>query len=94
MNHFLDPFTKHARDRSTARNIPGGVVDVVLRYGASVSARDGARKYAFSRESMRAIRKEFGREIAKAFETYRDVYVVEVNGKIITVAHARRALFH
>ncbi|MAS44463.1 MAG: hypothetical protein CML46_11040 [Rhodobacteraceae bacterium] len=38
--------TKHARDRSTARDIPQGVIDLILAYGISSPARDGARRHA------------------------------------------------
>lgn len=89
-----DSFTSHARDRSTARAIPPGIAEMILEFGVSRDAGDGARKHGFSRESLREIRHTYGREVAKVMEKYRAAYVVAAAGRIITVAFARRPLFH
>ena len=85
--------TRHARDRITARSVPAGVIDIILAYGESCPGRDGARKYALSGDSLHQIRRVFGREITKAFGRYRTAYVVEAEGRIITVAYGRQPLF-
>jgi hypothetical protein len=85
--------TRHARNRITARSVPAGVIDIILTYGESRRGRDGARKHALSGDSLRQIRQVFGREIAKAFGNYRTAYVVEAEGRIITVAYSRQPLF-
>lgn len=85
--------THHAQDRSAARAIPVGVIDLILAYGESRSARDGARKHAFSGESLRRIRRDYGCEVAKALAAFRSAYVVEIDGKTITAAFARNPLF-
>ena len=46
-------FTRHAHQRSAERNIPPFVMDVIITYGRSIDAGDGARKYALTKECMR-----------------------------------------
>lgn len=88
------PLTKHAHDRATARAIPPGVIDIILAYGESRPSRDGTLKHGLSGSSMRKIRRVYGREIAKALTAFRDAYVVETEGGVITVAYSRQPLFH
>ena len=86
----------HAHNRSTERQIPPGIAEMIIDYGASRNAGDGARKFALSRDSMAALRRDFGRQIAKGLEPYRQrgAYVVAEAEKIITVAFAGKPLFH
>jgi len=86
--------TKHALDRSTARSIPLGVIDLIVAYGESCPARDGGRKYGLSKDSIREIKHDFGREIAKTLQPYRKAYVVMCEGWVVTVAYARQPHFH
>ena len=86
--------TKHARDRSTARDIPQGVIDLILAYGISSPARDGARRHALDKQALREIRRDFGREIAKAVAPFRTAYVIAADAQVITVARAARPIFH
>jgi hypothetical protein len=89
------PFTRHARDRATARSIPPGVAALILDYGEARDARDGARKYALSKRSFSRIRKDYGPAIAKALAGYRRAYVVVgEEAAVITVAHAAKPLLH
>ncbi|GGD19478.1 hypothetical protein [Sinisalibacter lacisalsi] len=88
--------TKHAHERSTARSIPPGIAQMILDYGISREAGDGARKFALSGESLSALRRDFGRDFPKVVESYRrrGAYVVVVADKIITVAFADRPIFN
>ena len=46
--------TRHARERSGGRSIPPGIAQIILDYGVSRDAGDGARKYALSAEAAEA----------------------------------------
>jgi hypothetical protein len=72
------------------------IADIILEYGESRDAGDGARKYALTKQSMGELRRRAGRELAKAIDTYRNrnAYVVARAGRIITVAYSRVPLFH
>ncbi|BBE74931.1 hypothetical protein [Oharaeibacter diazotrophicus] len=82
--------TRHARERTTARNIPPMIVEMIVEYGDSRECGAGARSYVLTGNSMRAIRKVAGKEIAKVIEPYRTqkAYVIENAGRIITAAFA------
>lgn len=86
--------SSHARDRSSARALPPGVADLILTYGEARDAGDGARKHALSRQSFRQIKRDFGREFAKALGKYRCAYVVAAADRVITVAWCKQPLFH
>jgi hypothetical protein len=94
MNHAYEA-TRHARDRSTARAIPPMIAEIILEFGQSRDAGDGARKYALTKEGMRELRRSGGREITKAVEPYRkrNAYVVATEGRIVTVAYASTKIF-
>jgi hypothetical protein len=82
--------TQHARERTTARNIPPMIAEIIVEFGDSRECGAGARSYTLTGDSMRAIRKVAGKEIAKAIEPYRTrkAYVIENAGRIITTAFA------
>jgi hypothetical protein len=89
-------YTRHANEQSGARVIPPMIAEIIVEYGESRDAGDGARKYALSKRSMRELRQVAGRELAKAIEPYRSrhAYVVAAGGRIITVAYASSPLFN
>jgi hypothetical protein len=88
-------FSRHARDRSTARAIPVGIASLIIDYGEPIAARDGAQRFALSRQSYVAIKRDFGPAVAKAMAIYRTAFVVLGEGRrVITVAHAARPLLH
>ncbi len=91
LNHIL---TMHACDRSASRNIPHGVIELILDYGDSVKARDDARKYSLSKQSMGRLKRDYGRPVVNALAQYRDAYVVMCEGRIVTVAWSGRRLLH
>lgn len=84
----------HARQRMQQRNIPSGIVDMIMDFGSSRDGGDGTRKHGLTKESLREIRRSYGRDIANAMNRYRRVYVVAAGGgKIITAAFANQPLF-
>jgi hypothetical protein len=82
--------TRHARARSSARTIPPMIAEIILEFGQSCDAGEGARKYCLTKRSMRDIRRAAGRSIASAVAPFRNrnTYVVAAAGRIITVAYA------
>jgi hypothetical protein len=89
-------FTRHAKDRSGVRAIPEMIAEIIIEYGESRDAGDGARKYALTKESMSLLRRRAGRELANAISLYRNrnAYVVACGGRIITVAYSNHPLFN
>jgi hypothetical protein len=87
--------TRHARERFSARAIPPMIAELIVEFGMSHDAGDGARKYALTREGMRALRRFAGPAIAKAVAPYRsrNAYVVAAAGRIVTAAFSPRPLF-
>lgn len=92
LTHIL---SHHAHNRSTERKIPAGIAEMIIEYGASRDAGDGARKFGLSGDSMLALRRDFGRELVKVVEPYRQrgAYVVAEAEKVITVAFAGKPVF-
>lgn len=86
--------TRHARHRAEQRAIPHSVIGLIVEYGESQDVGDGAQKYALSKTGMRHLRRDLGPEVPKNLERYRKAYVVAAEGSIVTVAFARRRLFH
>lgn len=88
-------FTRHASERSGARSIPPMIAEIILEFGESHDAGDGARKYALSKQSMRQLRRHAGRELVKAIGPYRNrnAYVVANGDRIITIAYSSVPLF-
>jgi hypothetical protein len=72
------------------------IVDMIIEFGESRDAGDGARKYSLSKKSMRELRRVAGRPIVKAVASYRNrnAYVVASAGRIITVAYAPTPIFN
>jgi hypothetical protein len=92
----LYAFTHHAKERSTARSISPMIVELIIEYGESRDAGDGARKYALTKRSMCELRRRAGPELAKAIGLYRNrnAYVVAKGERIITSAYSTRPLFN
>lgn len=86
--------SQHARHRAEQRAIPGAVIGLILDYGECRDAGDGAQKFALSKSSLRHLRRDLGAPAVEKLDRYRTAYVVAAEGHVITVAFARRPLFH
>lgn len=79
--------TKHAQNRSQQRGIPPVMVDLLLQFGITESAGDGASKLFFNKAARRRVESYFG-PIAPLINQHLDVYaVVSEDDKIITIGH-------
>jgi len=79
--------TDHASIRSQQRAIPQLVIDLLLQFGASESAGDGASKRFFDKAARRRV-KAYAGPLSQALDEHLDLYaVVAPDDTIITVAH-------
>lgn len=86
--------SRHARHRAEQRIFPSPVIEMILEYGESLDAGEGAQKFALSKSSLRTLRKDLGARSLRALHRYRNAYVVASKGRVVTVAFSRRPLFH
>ena len=79
--------SNHAMVRSQQRAIPPMLIDLLIQFGTSESAGDGAAKVFFDKEGRRRLAAYAG-PLAKVFNDHLDLYAV-VNGdmQVITVGH-------
>ena len=82
-------YTDHARDRMESRDIPEGVVGIILEYGEPIRKVEGADRVALTKKSLKAYRKRYGTALTKALDVFRAAYVVVDGNNIITVAFSR-----
>ena len=87
-------FSRHALERCSSRKIPPRIVELILEYGEPRQARDGAQKFALSRQSLCLLKQDFGREFSKVVGKYRDAYVVMCGGTVVTVVWANNSIVH
>lgn len=80
--------THHAANRAAQRSIPVEVIDLILTYGDSLDAGDGARKFALSGQGLREARRDQAIEARTRLDHFRRAYVVATGEKIITAAFA------
>jgi hypothetical protein len=79
--------SQHAAVRSQQRSISQMQVDLLMQFGTSQPAGDGASKLFFDKAARRPIRAYAG-PLAGLLNEYLDVYaVVSTDDKIITAAH-------
>lgn len=86
--------TRHARHRAEQRLVPHPIISLILEYGECREARGGARKFALSKSSLSALRRDLGARASKGLDRYRKAYAVASEGRVITVVFSRRSLFH
>lgn len=79
--------TTHAAQRMQQRAIPPMVVDLLVQFGCSEPAGDGAMKYFFDKVSHRRLQQYAG-VLAKPLKEHLDVYVVVGHDQaVITAGH-------
>lgn len=79
--------TRHAQIRSQQRCIPPMVLDLILQFGSTESAGDGANKMFFDKAARRRLHSYAG-ALAPMLDEHLDSYaVVGQDNQIITVGH-------
>jgi hypothetical protein len=82
------PMTNHARVRSQQRSIPAAVRDALIDFGERRRAGHGADPVFFTKKSWKRLEAYMGSDICRAFEKYRNCYLIEANdGAVVTVAY-------
>ena len=77
--------TKHAQTRSQQRGIPPVMVDLLLQFGITESAGDGASKMFFNKAARRKVESYFG-PLAPLINQHLDFYaVVGADDQVITI---------
>ena len=94
MKISLDNLTEHAIEQMTRRRIPEWVMDALESYGDSIKCRDDGRKWGFSKESRRLVRRYLGKSALEGLSKYRNVYAVICNEKVVTVARSRTPIIN
>lgn len=89
-------FTDHGRTRAKTRCFPPLVIEMILDFGESRDAQNGARKYALAKSSIREVRLYAGRNVADKINRYklRHAYVVASHGRVIKAAYANNPVLH
>ena|SRR5258708_18260437 len=96
MNTTLIPVaTKHATIRAQQRGIPPLIEQWLDQFGDEDYDGHGAVRIYFSRKSIRAMERAFGRGPVRRLSEYLDAYKVENShdGQIITVGHRTKRLW-
>lgn len=82
--------TKHARARVQQRGIAPFVLDLLVRYGTSERADDGASLYHFDKQSRRRVEAYVG-GLSRHLREDLDVYaILSSDGQVITAGHRQR----
>ena len=84
--------TRHALVRQQQRGIPPLIVDWLLKYGDEKHNHRGAVIRYFSKKSKRRLRKDIGKLAFRRFEDWLRSYLVEAEGRVITVGHRTKNL--
>lgn len=90
MNLALEAkFSKHAAARAKQRGIPPLIEQWLDEFGEEDYDGHGAVRVYFSRRSVRAMERAFGREPVRRMSEYLDAYKIENlgDGQVITVGH-------
>ena len=84
--------TKHALDRSRQRAIPPLLIDLLLQFGASEAAGDGARKVYFDKSARRRLDAYAG-TLATSLQGHLDLYaVIGGDDQVVTVGHRTKRI--
>ena len=80
--------TYHARVRSQQRSIPSVVRDALIDFGERRRAGQGAESVFFTKKSWKRLEAYMGSDISRAFEKYRNCYLIEADdGAVVTEAY-------
>lgn len=84
--------SRHASSRAQQRAIPPLVIDWLLNYGAETPDKNGAAIRYFDRRAIRNLERHVGRECVRRMKDKLSSYLVEAEGKVITVGHRCRRI--
>jgi len=83
----MNSTTQHAARRCQQRGLPPIVIDLLMQFGSSEPAGDGAVKVFIDKAARKRL-KAYAGALVNKLEEHLDVYaVVGSNGQLITAAH-------
>ncbi|VWX57297.1 hypothetical protein [Sphingorhabdus sp. 109] len=84
--HNPSPLSRHAKAQMQRRCIPEAAVELLLDFATATPSGGGTLRYRFDKRSW-AVAEEFLGAQARAFEKFRNAYVIEAsNGTVVTAA--------
>jgi hypothetical protein len=83
-------FTHHARARMQQRGIPAAAVEVLLDYGKTAPAGDGAELVFFDKAARARLFRDNPDAVKEAERLCRTYVVVGRDGAVVTVGHRYR----
>lgn len=79
--------THHTSKRAQQRGIPPILLSLLMDFGKSEPASDGASKMYFDKMARRRVKAYVG-PVARQIDEFMDIYaVIAAEGKVITAAH-------
>ena len=90
--NYSELLTRHAQERLQQRCIPLFVVDLVIEFGKLEYDKHGGEKYYFDKRSKRRLHSYLGKALFRAINDYLNVYIVMVEGKVITCGYRTKAI--
>ena len=83
----MNPMTHHAAVRSQQRGLPPILIDLLIQFGCTEPAGNGASKVFLDKAASKRL-KAYAGPLACTLERYMDLYaVLGPEGQVITVAH-------
>lgn len=79
--------SKHAAIRMQQRGIPPLVVDWLQLYGEEQHDHKGGTVHFFSKHSWKVLKHKVGKEPLRRMSDFRNAYLIESNGVVLTVGH-------
>lgn len=85
--------TDHARRRSSQRDIPTDIIEMICAYGAEMKAPGGATRVLLDKDSIELAADGSSRRHTELKRYHKAYLVIGDDGRVITVARQRRRFF-
>lgn len=79
--------TRHADTRLQQRGLPRAVIEWLQQFGAEEHDKHGAVIRYFDKAARRRLERALGRAVVRRMGDLMDTYLVEHDGRILTVGH-------
>ncbi len=84
--------SRHAGSRLQQRGLPRAVIEWLQQFGAEEHDKHGAVIRYFNKEARRRLEQALGRRVVRRMEDLLDAYLVEHDGRVITIGHRTQRL--
>ena len=79
--------TKHAATRMQQRGVPPVIIDWLQEFGAEEHDKHGGVIRYFDKAAKRRLEQSIGRPVVRRMQDLLDAYLVEADGRVVTVGH-------